>query len=150
MIVRSSVVFGRGGVIMTLRSVGAFVGGIVIWSALFWMVGIAFGFAWPDYSTAARLFFASQDFSLFTVPMMLTNFVLFAIAGLASGWIVTKVARGRNAGLALAALGLGYGLVEHYYLLWNVLPDWYNLVVPWIMGGSIYVGTWLTSAKQAA
>jgi hypothetical protein len=150
MIVRSSVVFGRGGAIMTLRAVGVFVGGIVIWSALFWIVGIAFGLAWPDYSAAAQLFFANQDFSLFTVPMMLTNFVLFTISGLASGWIVVTFGRNRKAGLALAALGLAYGLFEHYYLLWNVLPDWYNLVVPWIMGGSIYLGTRLASLKQAA
>lgn len=126
---------------MILRAISSVVVGIVIWSALFWIVGIGFGLAWPDYRAAARLFFDSQDFGLFTVPMMLTNFVLFAIAGLAAGWVAAKVGRSRKVGLVLAGLGFAYGLVEHYYILWNVLPAWYNLIVPWIMAGSIYIGS---------
>lgn len=133
---------------MTLRAVAAVVGGIVVWSALFMIVGIAFGLAWPDYRAAARLFLENQDFSLFTIPMMLTNFVLFSIIGLAAGWLAAAIGRSRLAGLVLAVLLFAYGLFEHYYLLWNDLPTWYNLVVPWIIAGSICIGSHFASPKR--
>lgn len=135
---------------MTLRIIAAVIAGVLVWSVLFMVVGIAIGLAWPDYRAAARLFFDDQDFGLFTVPMMLTNFVVFAIAGLATGWIVTRLGASRKAGSILAGLCLLYGLVEHYYLLWDVIPAWYNLVVPWIMAGSIYAGSRLAAEKPAS
>jgi len=133
-----------------MRAILAVIGGIIVWSALFMVVGIAFGLAWPGYRAAARLFFESQDFGLFTMPMMLTNFVLFVLVGLASGWLVAQFGRSRTASLAFTGMLLAYGLIDHYYLLWGVLPDWYNLVVPWIIAGSIYVGAGLTPRPSSA
>jgi hypothetical protein len=135
---------------MTLRAVAAVIGGIVLWPALFLAVGIGFGLAWPAYRVAARLFLDSQNFSLFTIGMMLTNFVAFAVAGLATGSLVAWIGRSRTAALVLGLLCLGYGLVDHYYLLWDILPTWYNLVVPWIMAGSIVMGSRFMAVRRFA
>lgn len=135
---------------MAFRAIAAVIGGAILGAALFMAVGIPIGLAWPDYRAAAQLFFASQDFSLFTTSMMLTNFVVFAIAGLTTGWLVAKVGRSRMAGQALAGLLLLYALFDHYYWLWHVIPTWYNLVAPWIIAGSIFIGSRLPGAQKPA
>ena len=122
------------------RKIAAVVGGLIAWSLLFWAVGIGFGLLWPAYRLAAREFFASGDFSLFTVPMMLTNCALFALCGLAAGWLVVRLARSSRAGLAFVAILFAYGALNHFWQLWGVLPDWYNLVVPFVMAGSGWLG----------
>lgn len=126
---------------MNLRAIGSVVLGLALWPVLFMAVGVGFGLLWPDYRAAARTFFATQDFSQFTLAMMLLNFVLFAVIGAVSGWLVARVGGTRTAGLVLAGIWFAYAAVNHFYLQWGNLPDWYNLVVPWIIGGSIVLGS---------
>jgi hypothetical protein len=133
---------------MNLRAIGSVVLGVAIWPALFTVLGIGFGLLWPDYRLAARTYFASQDFSEFTLGMMLLNQALFAVVGMICGWLVTRVGGTRTAGLVFAGIGFAYGAQAHFYREWGNLPDWYNLVVPWIMGGSIIIGSRL--AKGAS
>ena len=135
---------------MNIRAIVAVIGGVLAWTLLFMVVGIAFGLVWQDYRLAARAFFDSQNFGLFTTAMMLTNFVVFAIAGLVDGWLVAWFARSRTPGYVVAGLYLAYALVEHYYLMWNIIPNWYNMVVPWIIAGSILAGVRLAAVRAAA
>lgn len=135
---------------MMFRSIAAVLAGIVIWFGLFMLLGICCGLVWPDYRLAAQQYFESQDFGLFTVSMMLANLTFFAITGTVSGWLVTLLGASRKPALILAGLGLVYGLFDHYYLEWNVLPTWYNLAVPWILAGSIYFGARLRPLSKAA
>lgn len=135
---------------MTFRSIAAVLAGIVIWQGLFLLAGIGCGLVWPDYQMAAQQFFDSGDFGLFTVPMMLTNLAFFAIVGTVSGRLVTFLGASRKSAFILAGLGLAYGLFDHYYLEWNVLPNGYNLVVPWILSGSIYLGARLSPSSKLA
>lgn len=130
--------------LMNFRAMGSVVLGLAAWPALFMVVGIAFGLMWPDYRTAARTFFDTQDFSQFTIGMMLLNFGLFAVIGVLSGWVVRRIGGSRTAGLVLAGIWFVYAAVNHFYVQWGNLPDWYNIVVPWIIGGSIVIG-----ARQA-
>jgi len=125
---------------MKLRAIGGTLLGVAAWPVVFMVMGIGFGLIWPDYRAAARVFFATQDFSQFTIPMMLTNFLLFAVTGAITGWLTSKIGGTRKAGLAVSAICFVYGGVSHFYREWGNLPDWYNLVVPWIMGGSIWLG----------
>jgi MFS family permease len=135
---------------MNVRAMGSVVLGLAIWQALFMAVGIGFGLLWPDYRLAARTYFASQDFSQFTVAMMLLNFALFAIVGAICGWLVTRIGGTRTAGLVFAALSFAYGAYAHFYREWGNLPDWYNLIVPWIITGSIVIGARCSSASPPA
>ena len=126
---------------MTFRVVAGVVVGIVAWWLLFLGVGIAFGLLWGDYRLAARAFFSDQDGGHFTTAMLLLNWLVFIIAGAADGWLVSLISRKRIAGLVVAALYLLYTLFDHYYLLWHNLPTWYNLIVPWVIAGSILIGS---------
>ena len=126
---------------MNFRVVSGVVVGVVAWWLLFIGVGIAFGLAWEDYRLAARAFFADQDGSHFSTAMLLLNWLVFIISGLVDGWLVTLISRKRVAGLIVAGLYLLYTLFDHYYLLWHNLPTWYNLIVPWVISGSILLGS---------
>lgn len=133
---------------MNFRATGAVILGIAAWPVLFTVVGVGFGLLWSDYRLAARTFFASQNFSQFTLGMMLLNFVLFTVIGAVSGWLVARVGASRTAGLVFAGICFAYGALNHFYLLWGNLPDWYNLAVPWIMAGSIVIGVRQAKVKD--
>jgi hypothetical protein len=126
------------------RSVAAGMLGFALWWLLFFAIGIGIGLLWPEYRDAARVMFQEGTFRLFTPPMLIADFLLFAVAGLAVGWVSTLIARNRTAALALAAVLFAYAAVEHYLLLWDQLPPWYNLIVPVVIGGFVWVGSRMT------
>lgn len=135
----------RGRRKVSLRTIAAIVVGCAGWWFLFLAVGIGFGLLWPEYREAARFMFSEGDLSHFRTPMLFLNLVVFAIAGLAVGWVVTLIGRSRIPALVVALLYLLYMAVNHYILVWDELPAWYNLVVPLFISGAIVLGGRLVS-----
>jgi hypothetical protein len=41
-----------------------------------------------------------------------------------------------------------YAVANHYWVVWNELPDWYNIIVPFVIGLPILV--WGRFAKARA
>jgi hypothetical protein len=125
---------------MTLRAIASVVLGCIVWWFLFFAVGIAFGSLWPDYREAAHLMFKEGNFSHFSTPMLLLNLVVFIVAGLLVGWLVSLISKNRISALVVALLYLLYTAFNHYIVVWEKLPGWYNVVVPLIVPGSIVQG----------
>jgi hypothetical protein len=126
------------------------VGGVVgfaLWYCLFFVVGVSVGLLWPDYREAARLMFREEDFRLFTTPMLFANFAVFAVAGLAAGCVATLLARSRTPALVLAVLLFIYAGLNHYVRVWDRLPDWYNLIVPLVIAGFVWIGGRVTTVR---
>jgi hypothetical protein len=134
---------------MVWRSIAGVALGLALWWLLFPALGIGFGLLWPDYREAARVMMQEGTFRLFTPAMLFTNLLVFAVVGTAVGCIATLVSRSRGAALAIAALLLVYAVVEHYLLLWNQLPDWYNLIVPLVISGFVLLGGRVTTPRAA-
>jgi len=130
------------------RITGGLLGLTLYWVA-FYAIGIGTGLLWPAYRNAARGVFQERAFHLFTVPMLITNLIVFGISGLVAGWLSTRIARSRTPGLVIAALLFIYAVVEHYILLWDQLPPWYNLIVPLVMAGSVWFGSRIASIHAA-
>jgi hypothetical protein len=127
------------------RSVAAVILGVVLWWLLFFAIGIGIGLLWPEYRDAARVMMQERAFRLFTTPMLIADFLLFAVAGMAVGWVSTRLARNTTAALVVAVLLFTYAAVQHYLLLWDQLPAWYNLIVPVVIGGFVWVGSRMTA-----
>lgn len=133
---------------MAWRPVAGGILGFLLWWVLFYSLGIGIGLLWPEYREAARVMFLERQFRLFTPPMLLTNLLVFTVAGIVVGWAATRVARSRTPALVLTALFLVYAVVEHYVLLWNKLPAWYNLIVPAVLAGCILLGSRIVSRRK--
>jgi hypothetical protein len=125
---------------MSWRPIAVGIAGLALWVFLFYALGIGIGLVWPAYRDAAQVTFQEGSFQLFTTPMLLTNLLVFFLSGYAAGRVSTVIAKRRGVGLALSMLLLIYAVAEHYWLLWEKLPHWYNLIVPIVMAGSVWVG----------
>jgi hypothetical protein len=126
---------------MNIRPVAGFLTGFVLWWFLFLAVGIGFGLLWPAYREAARVLFSEGDFSLFTTAMQLMNFLVFMIVGICVGLLASIISRSRTPVLVLALFYFLYAAVNHFYLEWDTFPAWYNVIVPFIISGSIVLGS---------
>jgi hypothetical protein len=137
---------------MAWRQIAGAIAGLVLWWVLFLVIGVGIGLLWPEYRESARVMFQERAFRLFTPPMLVSNLLVFAVAGMAAGRVSTVIARSRIAALVLAAVLLLYAIIEHYVLLWDQLPHWYNLIVPVMIAGSVWLGgrTPVFRAAQAA
>lgn len=124
----------------TARAVAGVVVGFVAWGFLFFAVGIGIGAVWPEYREAARAMFQENDLSQFRTPLLFANWAVFLGAGLGSGGLAALIGRTRTPALVLALLFLTYMIVNHYILVWDELPAWYNLVVPFVISGTIVLG----------
>jgi hypothetical protein len=125
---------------MTWRPIAGGVLGFALWWFLFFAIGIGIGMMWPEYREAARVMFQEADLSLFATPMLFANLFLFVVAGIVVGCISTLLGKSRIPTLVLAALFLIYTVINHYILEWEQLPPWYNLIVPVVVAGSIWLG----------
>jgi hypothetical protein len=84
--------------------------------------------------------FQEGDVSLFITPMLFANLSLFVASGIVVGCISTLLGKSRIPTLVLAVLFLIYTVINHYILEWEQLPPWYNLIVPIVVAGSIWLG----------
>jgi hypothetical protein len=119
-----------------------------MWYLLFFALGTGVGLLWPEYREAAHVMFQEGTFLLFTTPMLAMNLAVFTVAGLIAGWVSTLVAKNRKVALLLTTLLFIYGAIEHYILLWDQLPSWYNLMVPLVMAGSVWLGSRINTSRN--
>jgi hypothetical protein len=134
---------------VSLRAAAAIVAGLLAWMVGFYAIGIAFGLLWPAYAEAARFMFREDDFSHFTTPMLFLNWVLFLGTGLIAGWLATWIGKDRIVPWIVAGLYFAYGMVNHYMLVWDKLPGWYNVIVPFVMAVPIVLGGRLARTASA-
>lgn len=125
---------------MVWRPIAGGVLGFALWWFLFFSIGVGIGMLWPEYREAARVMFREGDLRLFTTPMLFANFFVFTVAGIVVGCISTLLGKSRIPALVLAALFLIYAVINHYVLEWEQLPPWYNLIVPVVIAGFIWLG----------
>ena len=118
---------------MVRGGLGVLGGGIVWYVGFFVLAQVPYQ-AWPAYAEAARFMFEQDDLSHFTTPMLFLNWAVFIGTGTLAGWLSRRIALNRIAPLVVGLVWLVYAVVNHYWLVWNELPDWYNLIVPFVIG----------------
>ena len=127
-----------GGNVMLLRTAGGVLLGLALWWLLFFAFGIGIGLLWPPYSDAARAMMQERTFQLFTTSMLFTNYLVFAAAGALAGRVSAVMAR--KSAVVVTVILFAYAGIQHYVLLWNQLPDWYNVTIPIVIAGSVWLG----------
>jgi hypothetical protein len=124
--------------------------GLVIWIVGFYAIGILLGLLWPAYAEAARFMFEADDLSHFTTHMLFLNWVVFIGTGTLAGWLSSWIGRSPIAPLVVAVVWFGYAVVNHYWIVWNELPDWYNIIVPFVIGLPIFVWSRIARTQVTA
>jgi hypothetical protein len=105
------------------RKIAAIVAGLLLWVALGSLLILALRLAWPAYE-------AVHVTKTFTLPMLLTRLTIGALASLAMGATVRRIAGpGGRAVLACGVLFLLLNLPIHLLPpVWNQYPGWYHLI----------------------
>ncbi len=128
---------------MKARTVVGIIVGFFSWWGVFFLSLALMGLLWPALGKAGRSIQESGDYSILTTGMLgllLTGYVY--INGIA-GWVTAKITGRKSAIWFAVAPILLYAVYEHLYILWHMLPAWYNLgVVGFIypfgfLGGSL-------------
>lgn len=133
---------------MTWRRVAAAALGFTLWWFLFFAVGIAIGALWPAYREAGRSMYQEGDLSLFVTPMLFANLLVFVVAGAAVGSVTTLVGKSRIPARLVAAVLFIYAAINHYLWEWDQLTPWYNVIVPFVVAGSILLGSRLPAGHR--
>jgi hypothetical protein len=105
--------------------------------------------AWPALREVARSVQESGDYSGLTtglLALLLGGYVY--INGIA-GWVTVKIAGRKSAVWIAVAPIVAYAGYEHLYVLWDVLPAWYNLGVLGFIYPFSFLGGSLASPRRA-
>lgn len=122
--------------------------GLVIWWIAFYASLFAFAFAWPALNEAAKPALEHADFSQITTPMWILFLTMYLWVNPIAGWVTVLVGKkSSDVWIVAAIMGL-YAAFMHYYRLWGVYPDWYNVLVPISIPPLMYAGARWAKANR--
>lgn len=127
---------------MKLRSILAVVAGYVAWVVAFFVPIMLVAFFWPSLREAVRISVAQGRYDVFDTSMLVAFQLIWPIANGAAGLVTRLISKRQVEVWCLTALLLAYFAYNHFWVLWDQLPVWYNLlvvvqVVPMILVGSM-------------
>ena len=125
---------------MKLRPILAIVAGYLAWMVGFWVPASALASVWPELRELAQLTFDEGRYDIFPTPMLVSFQVIWVLANGAAGLVARFIAKRRLEVWILAALLLGYFAYNHLWALWNVMPDWYNVLVVILVVPGVLIG----------
>jgi hypothetical protein len=111
---------GVEGVLKMIRSIGAFIAGLVAWVIVGTILDRCMRLLWPDYAAALPMM-------VFTLPMMFARLTEGAITTLAAGFINRLIARTPLWPAAAQGLVIFLLFLPVHYNLWHKFPVWYHL-----------------------
>jgi Ca2+/H+ antiporter len=129
-----------------LRSILAVVAGYLAWVAGFWVPAIALASVWPEL---APLAFEDGRYDVFETPMLMSFQLIWVLANSAAGFVTRLVAKSRIEVWVAAALLFAYFAYNHFWVVWNVMPDWYNVLVVVLAVPGVLIGSRVAEAIGA-
>ena len=137
---------------MKARTVVGIIVGFVSWWGIFLLSLTLMALLWPAFGKVGKSIQESGDYSVLTTGMLallLSGYVY--INGIA-GWVTVRITGHKSAIWIACAPTAAYAVYEHLYVLWHMLPAWYNLgVVGFIYPLSFLGGSFaLTSPKTSS
>lgn len=125
---------------MKIRTIVGVLSGLVVWWVLFYLsVGI-FAALWPAMQEAGRPAVENGDFSQLTAPMLALLIVMYFWVNPVAGWLTVFITKNRNHVWVVVVPLFLFASFQHFYVLWDNLPDWYNVLVPILIPPLVYLG----------
>lgn len=100
-------------------------------------------FFWPAYNEAVQLFFETDQYN-FSTPILICFLVQWSISGYLGGLLVMFISKRQSHVWYLAGILSAYLVYNHFFVFWNILPSWYNVIIviqtiPFIILGGMSV-----------
>ncbi|MEX1034175.1 MAG: hypothetical protein WDZ30_12500 [Cellvibrionaceae bacterium] len=133
---------------MNIRAVLGVPAGFVTWWVLFYASTFVFAALWPAFQEAGRPAVESGDFSQLTTGMLSLLVVMYFWVNPLSGLVTVLITRNRKHAWFTAAPIFLFAAYQHFYFLWNNLPDWYNVLVPLLVPPLVFLGGMLVKTLE--
>jgi hypothetical protein len=112
-----------------LRSILAVAAGYAVWAVAFWVLIFLLALVWPALRDAGGVFFEQRRYDIFATSMLVAFQLMWPFANAAAGLVTRLISRRQPEVWCLAALLFVYFAYNHWWVLWDELPVWYNVVV---------------------
>lgn len=127
------------------RTILALPAGYAVWVFAFWTPIVLTSFVWFTLSEVGQQFWREQRYDIFPTSTLVFFQLVWLVANGAAGFVAQWVGRSRRLVWIGAALLFAYFAYNHWWALWGVMPDWYNVlvvlpVVPMVWLGSFFAG----------
>lgn len=125
-----------------LRNALALPAGYAAWVAAFWTPILLASLVWGTLSDVGQEFWREQRYDIFPTSTLVFFQLAWLLANGAAGFVAQWVGRSRRLVWIGAGLLFAYFAYNHWWALWGVMPDWYNVlvvipVVPMVWLGSV-------------
>ena len=128
---------------MKARTVVGIIVGFFSWWVVFVLSIVLMGLLWPALGNVGRSVQVSGDYSALTTGMLALLLGGYVYINGIAGWVTAKITRHRSAIWIACAPIVAYAVYEHLYVLWDMLPAWYNLGVVAFIYPFSFAGGWL-------
>lgn len=125
---------------MKIRTTVGVAAGIAVWWSLFLASTFLIVVAWPASERFRQSVFEAGDYSVFPVAMLLLFLIMYIPIGLLAGRATVSITRDRRHAWIVAAPLLLFAAYQHLFVLWNNLPNWYNVAVVAVIAPGIVLG----------
>lgn len=123
-----------------IRAIAGIVTGLIVWWVLFMSTSLSIVKAWPFSAATEQAIFENRDLSLLPTSILMVFLIMYVVIGLFTGWLTAFIARDRRHVWFVAGPLCLYAAYQHLFVLWRVLPGWYNLAVIVFIGLFIILG----------
>jgi hypothetical protein len=123
------------------RGVLALPAGFAAWVFAFWTPVVVASFVWLTLSEAGQQFQEEQRYDIFPTSTLVFFQFIWLLANCAAGFVAQWVGRSQRLVWIGGALLVAYFAYNHWWALWGVMPDWYNVLVVILVVPAVWFGS---------
>ena len=126
-----------------VRSVLALPAGYAAWVFAFWTPVFLVSLVWLTLSEVGQQFWQEQRYDIFPTSTLVVFQFVWLLANGAAGFVTQWVGRSQRLVWIGAGLLFAYFAYNHWWALWGVMPDWYNVLVVIPVVPLVWLGSFL-------
>lgn len=122
------------------RGVLALPAGFAAWVFAFWAPVLVASFMWLTLREVGQQFQQEQRYDIFPTSTLVFFQFIWILANSAAGFVAQKVGRSQRLVGIGSALLFAYFAYNHWWALWGVMPNWYNLLIVVLVVPAVWFG----------
>jgi hypothetical protein len=130
------------------RTVIGIIVGFLSWWVAFVLSIVLMGLLWPALGKVGRSIQESGNYAALTTGMLALLLCGYVYINAMAGWVTAKITGRKSAIWIACAPIVAYAMYEHLYVLWDMLPAWYNVGVVGFIYPFSFLGGALASTRQ--